>query len=153
MLVTFFTPNESRFNASLEIQCKREYETRRFLVLVEGVSESSVSSGRAGAIAGGVVGAVLAVVILLMVIVVIVVYRQYKSREANTQGMIILLLCYCNNEIVPACVCMHNGDSITCMLVCVPYIGILSLMSRSINTVLVLWDYLCTAWYSFWRFE
>ena len=66
--------------------------------LVEGSSESSVSIGHVGTIAGGVVGALLAVVVLLIVVMVIVMivtkyyrhYNNFKSREAYTQGMIML---------------------------------------------------------------
>ena len=66
------------------------------------------SSGRVGAIAGGVVGALLAIVILLILIMVIAVivlrYRHYnslKSREANTQGIIMILLLFlCHSETV-----------------------------------------------------
>ena len=69
-------------------------------MVAEGSSGSNVSSGRVGAIAGGVVGALLAVaivvlLILIMVIIAIVLkYRHdcnsFKSTEANTQGMIII---------------------------------------------------------------
>ena len=48
--------------------------------------------------------AVVVLLILIMVIVVIVLkYRHYnslKSREANTQGMILLLLCRRHSETV-----------------------------------------------------
>ena len=65
--------------------------------IVEGASESSISSGRVSAIAGGVAGALLAVVILLILVMVIVMiilkyqhHKSFKSTEANTQGIIML---------------------------------------------------------------
>ena len=84
---------------------------------MEGSSEIRFSSGRVGAIAGGVVGALLAVVILLILVMVIVVivlrYRHYnslKSREANTQGMILLLLCHSETVLYLHVLVLHHPD-------------------------------------------